>query len=212
MKEETPKSKCLMCKKEYTDKGIQKHIKNCLPKHIKQAAKGKAKQFWYLVVKTPFPSPFFLHLLLSETATLLDLDKYLRQTWLECCGHLSSFSKEPIGDDIDFNKKIKSVFIPGTTLYHQYDFGTTTELTVTCIDLYEGSSGSNKIKLLSQNAIPIVTCNECNKKSAVEICTQCVYNGKGFLCEDCAKDHECGEDMFLPFVNSPRTGVCGYTG
>jgi len=211
MEIETPKSKCLMCKKEYTAQGMQKHINNCLPKHNKQEAKGKPKQSWYLVVKTPFSSPFFLHLLLSGTATLQDLDSYLRRTWLECCGHLSSFSKERFGDDIDFKQKIKDVFSPGTTLCHQYDFGSTTELTVTCVDICEGSSGS-KIKLLSRNAIPIVTCSKCNKKPAVEICTECVYDGTGFLCKDCAKSHECGEEMFLPVVNSPRAGVCGYSG
>ncbi len=34
----------------------------------------------------------------------------------------------------------------------------------------------------------------------------------GWLCDSCAEDHKCGEDMLLPVVNSPRTGVCGYTG
>jgi hypothetical protein len=28
----------------------------------------------------------------------------------------------------------------------------------------------------------------------------------------CVKDHECGEEMLLPMANSPRAGVCGYTG
>jgi hypothetical protein len=32
------------------------------------------------------------------------------------------------------------------------------------------------------------------------------------LCQACAEDHECGEDMQLPVVNSPRVGVCGYAG
>ena len=36
--------------------------------------------------------------------------------------------------------------------------------------------------------------------------------GGGLLCEDCAKTHEGGEDMLLDVCNSPRMGVCGYTG
>jgi hypothetical protein len=32
------------------------------------------------------------------------------------------------------------------------------------------------------------------------------------LSEDCAQTHEFGEDVFLPVVNSPRTGVCAYAG
>lgn len=34
-----------------------------------------------------------------------------------------------------------------------------------------------------------------------------------FFCETHAKRHECYNlDMLLPVVNSPRMGVCGYTG
>jgi len=34
----------------------------------------------------------------------------------------------------------------------------------------------------------------------------------GWLCDECAPKHKCGEDMLLPVVNSPRVGKCGYTG
>ena len=36
--------------------------------------------------------------------------------------------------------------------------------------------------------------------------------GKGFFCATHASDHDCGAGMLLPVVNSPRMGVCGYTG
>ncbi len=42
---------------------------------------------------------------------------------------------------------------------------------------------------------------------------ECLYDGRrGYLCEACLADHECDEEMFMPLVNSPRTGVCGYVG
>ena len=47
---------------------------------------------------------------------------------------------------------------------------------------------------------------------ATGLYTQCIYEDKGCLCDACAKSHECGEEMLLPLVNSPRAGVCGYTG
>ena len=40
----------------------------------------------------------------------------------------------------------------------------------------------------------------------------CIEEGAGLLCSHCAKKHECGEDVQLPVVNSPRMGMCGYTG
>jgi len=33
-----------------------------------------------------------------------------------------------------------------------------------------------------------------------------------YFCNECAKEHEYGEDMSLPVVNSPRCGVCRYKG
>src|SRR5260370_19281758 len=33
-----------------------------------------------------------MHLELPANATLADLDDFLRDTWLECCGHLSEFT------------------------------------------------------------------------------------------------------------------------
>jgi hypothetical protein len=34
-----------------------------------------------------------------------------------------------------------------------------------------------------------------------------------FVCSDHARDHACGEEeSLMPVVNSPRMGVCGYTG
>ena len=39
-----------------------------------------------------------------------------------------------------------------------------------------------------------------------------VFDGTGWLCDDYAEGHKCREEMLLPVVNSPRTGVCGYVG
>jgi hypothetical protein len=34
-----------------------------------------------------------------------------------------------------------------------------------------------------------------------------------FYCEHHSEDHDCDEpEMLLPVVNSPRMGMCGYTG
>ncbi|MDI6903856.1 MAG: hypothetical protein QMC77_09015, partial [Methanocellales archaeon] len=59
--------------------------------------------------------------------------------------------------------------------------------------------------------ISLIICESCGK-TATRVCTQCVWSGEGWLCDECAGKHECGEDMLLPVVNSPRVGMCGYTG
>jgi len=32
------------------------------------------------------------------------------------------------------------------------------------------------------------------------------------FCKKCINQHECEEEMALPITNSPRSGICGYTG
>lgn len=167
----------------------------------------------YLNISDTYNPDYFLHLLISEKTTLKDLDTFLRNIWLECCGHMSAFSYQRYGDEIKLNRKIKDVFSPGTAVNYQYDFGSTTELFIKAIGNYFGTTERNKkVQLIARNAQPEIPCDECNAKPAVQICTECQWDQKGWLCEECYEKHECEEDMFLPVVNSPRTGVCGYTG
>jgi len=70
---------------------------------------------------------------------------------------------------------------------------------------------SKPIQILARNTPPIIPCDVCGEL-ATSLYTQCIYEDKGCLCDTCAKNHTCGEEMLLPVVNSPRVGVCGDTG
>ncbi len=213
MKYQTPKSKCSLCNSEFKRQGLTRHIKSCLPKHLEKQSKAKPRNLVYLNIHDTFNPDYFLHLLVIGNTTLGDLDLFLRGIWLECCGHMSSFSLKRFGDDINMKHKVKDIFTPGVELSYQYDFGSTTELTVKAVDNYHGTTdGNQEIQIITRNAQPLIPCDECGEKPAVEICSECQWNEKGWLCEECAQNHGCDEDMFLPVVNSPRTGVCGYTG
>ncbi|MEJ5252084.1 MAG: hypothetical protein HPY54_00055 [Chthonomonadetes bacterium] len=47
-----------------------------------------------------------------------------------------------------------------------------------------------------------------------DVCSSCLWEDEenAWLCKECARKHDCGEEYFLPVVNSPRVGQCGYTG
>jgi predicted RNA-binding Zn-ribbon protein involved in translation (DUF1610 family) len=107
------------------------------------------------------------------------------------------------------NTKLYSVLTPDLKFMHEYDFGSTTQLDMMCISERQGNL--KKIKILARNNLPDFMCVSCGKP-ATSVCAQCLEEGPGFLCEKCAKKHKCGEEMLLPVVNSPRMGVCGYTG
>ena len=69
----------------------------------------------------------------------------------------------------------------------------------------------DEVQIIARNNPYTFECINCGKKAS-EICTDCSGDTLPFLCSECATTHECGEDMLLPIVNSPRFGVCGYTG
>ena len=54
-------------------------------------------------------------------------------------------------------------------------------------------------------------CEKCGQP-AVWVCSSCIYDNGGWLCDAHTRKHKCGEEMLLPVVNSPRVGMCGYTG
>ena len=116
--------------------------------------------------------------------------------------------------DRRMNVAIGRVLAPGSTFSYEYDFGTTTELTGKIVSALSRTNArliGKPIQVLARNDSPGITCLSCGK-NATQVCSECIYSGEGCLCEECAKEHECGEEMLLPIVNSPRVGMCGYIG
>jgi hypothetical protein len=206
---------CAICKATVTRRGVKRHLRAHLEESgKKQKAAGgekRAAKLFHLLMEGYGLSGdlYWMHLKASASASLRDLDMFLRETWLECCGHMSAFSDKE--GDIEMGKKLKDLFMPGQKLIYEYDFGSTTELLLTVISEFEGTLKKGKVEILVRNEAPQIKCNQC-EKPATTICADCLYEDQGWLCDDCAREHGCDEEMFLPLVNSPRTGVCGYKG
>ena len=160
-----------------------------------------------------------MHVAVPLSAPLSKLDDFLRHTWLECCGHLSAFeiggkryASEPSDEEMGMRARFSEVLEIGIKFFYEYDYGSTTALVLRVVTLLEQGMPKGDVELLARNEAPQVSCQRCSNPPATQICTECAGNGKGWLCEACAVAHECGDDMCLPVVNSPRVGVCGYTG
>jgi hypothetical protein len=214
--------KCVFCGREMTKSGLSRHLKTCPQRQeaIKVAESGKVagqkQRLYHLQVQDAFSPDFWLHLEMNGTASLKDLDRYLRAIWLECCGHLSQFSVGGwSGEEIPMSRKIERVFEPGVELTHIYDFGTSSETLVKAVDVREGKPlTSHPIYLMARNNMPEAVCAECGEP-ANRLCMEClIENGEWItLCEKHAAEHpheDYGEPMLL--VNSPRLGMCGYDG
>ena len=117
---------------------------------------------------------------------------------------------------VPMSRKIGKALSKAMVLDYEYDFGSTTALTVTVMDAYPVAS-DKKIALLSRNEPLKIMCSDCGKLPAVELCTVCMYDEEAVFCEKCAKKHskkceEFADYAAMPVVNSPRMGVCGYEG
>lgn len=160
-----------------------------------------------------------MHVAAPVTAPLSRLDDFLRHTWLECCGHLSAFdigdnryASQPLDEEINMSARLNRVLAVGMKFSYEYDYGSTTALLLEVVALQERGTPKGAVELLARNEAPQVSCQRCGTQPATQICTECECNGEGWLCQACAVAHECGDEMCLPVVNSPRVGVCGYTG
>ncbi|MDZ7718006.1 MAG: hypothetical protein U5K72_04190 [Balneolaceae bacterium] len=214
------KGVCFFCEREMTKGGMRMHLASCKER---QQSIGKMKDgehpiqnLYHLQVYDPYDASYWLNLEMSGAARLEALDDYLRAIWLECCGHLSQFyADRRYGTEIAMAEKVYSVFRPGTEITHIYDFGSSTELKITMVDQRRGKPlTSNPIFLMARNNLPEISCDEC-KKPAEWIDLPSLYETGEYvvLCTEHAdSDSDLYEDECLPIVNSPRSGVCGYTG
>ncbi len=212
--------KCLYCNEMYSKSGMGRHLAT----HLKKLEKEKptTKTAFHLQIPA---AEMFLHLLVSESTTFGKIDAFLRQIWLDCCGHLSMFQikGKRYNNNWDTNEygekmsqRIGKVFRKGLKLDYDYDFGSTTRLNIQVVNEYNINVPKG-ISLLSRNEPLPILCHTCNKKAAVEICSIHIYEGASMFCTTCARKHarSCSdfEDYAaMPVVNSPRMGVCGYDG
>jgi hypothetical protein len=200
--------KCWSCSQLFSQKEISKHLSGHLLKIEKEASTQSPEVYCHIVVEADL---MFLHLLVKGNATMEKIDTFLREIWMECCGHLSEFRNKNV--EIEMSQKVKSIFGAKVKFLYAYDFGSTTTVTLKGVKNYNIENNEDII-LLSRNEPLEITCSGCGKKPVVDICIACHYK---FYCKSCSAKHkkEC-EDFKdyakMPVVNSPRMGVCGYTG
>jgi dihydroxyacetone kinase DhaKLM complex PTS-EIIA-like component DhaM len=193
---------CNLCQKEY--KGIKRHLNSCIDKKFEQ---GK-KKLYYLIIESD-PKQYYLHISIQANATLEDLDAYIREVWVECCGHMSDFSIRG-GKPLSMDTSIKKIFSSSKKLGYIYDYGTATYLNIELVKEFKGKQ-ETILKTLARNPHIKVICERCKNSEAVAVCSQCLWNtDEAYLCSNCMPKHECDMDMFLPYVNSPRVGECAY--
>ncbi len=218
---------CTICGASFSKTAMKKHLESCIRKHHFRKLSGYPvpveTKLFTILAEGSFFHEYWMYLEVPANSMLKKLDNFLRDTWVECCGHLSQFiidDKRYVSETdeyfIDFKDKsmnyiLEKVLGVGKKFSYEYDFGSTTHLNLKVLSEREVEDSDSTVSLLARNEAPLITCTSCGK-IATYICGQCSCRGEGWVCDDCAPDHECGEEILLPVVNSPRVGMCGYTG
>jgi hypothetical protein len=200
--------------------GMAKHLAACPRRQeviaAADSAPGRSETLYHLQIQDAYGGQYWLQFEMSGSAPLEELDSYLRAIWLECCGHLSEFYLgRRYGEEVAMETRAGRIFQPGLQLTYIYDFGSSSETLVTVVAARQGKPTTHHpIALMARNDPPEATCMECDQP-ATWLCMECVYehDERGTLCDEHAEEHphtDYGEPM--PLVNSPRVGICGYTG
>ena len=118
-------------------------------------------------------------------------------------------------EDRSLSVSLEKVLKVGQKFRYEYDFGSTTELTLRVISEREGAVHENEeddsITILARNVPPVILCKACGKP-ATQVVTGYFNVEENAYCDECARRNRVEEEMLLPVVNSPRVGVCGYGG
>ena len=157
---------CKYCGKEYTKGGMLRHLAACKKrKEILENEDSKRKcGYFQIVISGKYDKDYWLIIEMSEDSTLEDLDEFIRDIWVECCGHLSAFMINGIqyenceymediwGYSVESTEcKLKEVISVGDIVTYEYDFGSTTELLLSIHSYRIEDRKEEKIIILSRN-------------------------------------------------------------
>ena len=213
---------CRICGETLKPKGITRHLTACRKRHPLELGK-KEVTLLTLSVKDQYRPFYFLYLELDGAQRFFHLDDFLRKTWLECCGHLSAFRIGEVSysscpdpefdmNDVGMAPKLQDVLSKGMKFGYEYDFGSTTSLSLAVVDLrVTREKAPSQPLVLVRNEPPVWVCTECGAPAKKVSCCGFGIEPTNVYCAACAKKRSKDEeDYFLNIANSPRTGVCAY--
>jgi len=206
------KAKCYYCNKELTEKTIKRHMKNCseIEKRIdeKRTTDGKLRNQFIIAIKPKEGgNEYCIYLSIDGTLGLIHIDQFIRDIWVECCGHLSGFGiRGRFYQDHSLNNKIEDILNLDDKFEYEYDFGSTTNLILEVIDIRLVPISFSQIEIIARNHEIKHECEICGAEAK-----HYSYDKEEWECEKCIDEDD---DMISEFdyCNSPRDGVCAYEG
>ncbi len=206
------KAKCYYCNKELTERTIKRHMKNCseMKKSIDEKRiddKEQRNQFIIAIKSKYARNEYCIYLSIDGTLGLVHIDQFIRDIWVECCGHLSGFKiRGKYYQDNQMNTQLNDILNIDEKFEYEYDFGSTTCLVLDVVNIIEVPSSFSQIEIISRNHEIKHVCKICGAEAKYFN-----YEKDEWECENCI-DGDNDIIMEFDYCNSPRDGVCGYEG
>lgn len=201
---------CFKCGAELGRRAMLNHVRK------ERAEFGNDEKCTILEISS-YSKSFWMVIEAAEDAKLADLDVFLRDVWMECCGHCSMFvpkSNNP-WRETEFNIfKAISSFPEDSELMYIYDFGSTSAAEIKVIGTFSREKCKGSIRLLSRNCPVRPRCEKCGVDADLVLWDGIDESDYSALCKDCGRPFKSRgyRGKYAPFANSPRMGICGYRG
>lgn len=162
------KGKCYYCNKELTERTIKRHMKSCsiMKNRIEEsiAKNGKLRKQFIIAIKPRYEkNEYCIYLSIDGTLGLVHIDQFIRDVWVECCGHLSAFIiKKKFYQDNEMNIRLNEILSVGEKFQYEYDFGSTTYLELEVVDIIDVPKNFTQMEIIARNNEMISEGNYCN--------------------------------------------------
>jgi hypothetical protein len=120
-------------------------------------------------------------------------------------------------EDRSLDVPLEKVLKIGQKFSYEYDFGSSTDVTLKVLSEREGvvqneADDEDSIEILARNLEPVMVCIVCGKPAKLVVGGYFNVEENAYCSKKCVKKSGEDAEMLLPVVNSPRVGVCAYTG
>lgn len=91
---EINEGKCLFCEQKFSKRSIKRHLDSCKARKDEYDTGVTAvnlERYFCISIQGYYDPEYWIYIDMPTSATLKVLDSFLRNIWLECCGHLSMF-------------------------------------------------------------------------------------------------------------------------
>jgi hypothetical protein len=158
--------KCTYCSRCFSSSMMARHLDSCkvredsfslsrsfLREDDKKIQRTDDDAVLLLKVSSKYFPEYWLFIETYGVCKLIDIDYFLRNIWLECCGHLSCFTinnehyeiqPDPMFNSRSMRVRLNKILQLGMIFEYVYDYGSSTELVIKVISSRCGSIKKEK--------------------------------------------------------------------